>query len=140
MQNSTIGTSAGLPLGLTTRVAKTTAGVTCDPISNVMGKSVCNGASNKATSTQLVMSLATAVSSTPVQTSTSTTFSMLSQQSFSNFQSHSVPRLVTQLGIPSHVTASKNLGSYSARVQIISYTMLQTPQWSICQHPSKEQL
>jgi len=109
VQNSTIGTSAGLPLGLTTRVAKTTAGVTCDPISSVMGKSVCNGASNKATSTQLVMSLATAVSSTPVQTSTSTAFSMLSQQSFSNFQSHSVPRLVTQLGIPSHVTASKNL-------------------------------
>lgn len=130
VQKSTTGTSAGLPLGLTSRVAKTIAAVTCDPISSVMGKPFCNGASNKATkttctdvtSTPLVMSLATAVSSMPVRTSsttavlstplpasTSTAFSMLSQLSFSNMQSHSVPRLVTQLGIPSHVTASKNL-------------------------------
>jgi len=131
VQNSITGTSAGLPLGLTTRVATTTAVVTCDPrISSVTEKSVCNGASNKATkttcsdisATPLVMSLVTAVSSmplltssttavlsTPLQTSTSTAFSMLSQQSFSNMQSDSVPRLVTQVGIPSHVSSSKNL-------------------------------
>lgn len=129
MQNSTTGTSASLPLGLTTCVAKTTAAVTCE-ISTVVGESVCNDANNKATeltctnvsSTPLVMSLATAVSSmplltssttavlsTPLQTSTSTAFSMLSQQSFSNTKSNSASTLVTQLRIPSHVIASKNM-------------------------------
>ena len=130
VQNSITGTSVGLPLGLTTHLVNTTAVGTCDPISSVSGKSDCIGVSNKATkinctevsSTPLVMSLATAVSSTPLlassttavlstpqQTSTSIAFSVPSQQSLSDMQSHSVPRLVTQVGIPSHVSASKSL-------------------------------
>ena len=130
VQNSTMGTSAGLPLGLTTRVAKTTAAVTCDSISSVVAKSVGNDGNNKATettcsnvsSTPLVMSLATAVSSvpllpssttsvssTPLQARTSTAYSMRSQQPFSNMQRNSAPRLVTQLGIPSQVSTSNNL-------------------------------
>ena len=132
VQNSTTGTSVGLPLGLTAHVAKTTAAVSCE-ISTAMGKSLCNNA-NKVTETTcsnvsltpLAMSLATAVSSvplltsstivtavltTPVQTTPSTTFSMLSQQSVSGMQSASVSRFVTQLGIPSHATAGKNMAA-----------------------------
>ena len=129
VQTSTTGTSVGLPLGLTARVAKNTAAVTCK-ISTAMGKSVCSDGNNKATekacsnvsSTPLVMSLAAAVSSTPLLTSSttdalstplrttsSTAFSVLSQQSFSDMQSSSVSRLATELGIPSHVNASKNM-------------------------------
>ena len=129
VQNSTTGTSVGLPLGLTARVAKNTAAVTCE-ISTAMGKSVCSVGNNKATektcpnvsSTPLVMSLAAAVSSTPLLTSSttdvlstplrttsSTAFSVLSQQSFSDTQSNSVFRLATELGIPSLVNAGKNM-------------------------------
>ena len=129
VQNSTTGTSVGLPLGLTARVAKNTAAVTCE-ISTAMGKSVCSDGNNKATekacsnvsSTPLGMSFAAAVSSTPLLTSSttdalstplrttsSTAFSVLSQQSFSDMQSSSVSRLATELGIPSHVNASKNV-------------------------------
>ena len=125
-QNSATGSSTGLPFGLTTPVAKTTAAVTCG-ISTVVGKSVCNVANNKTarvtccnvSSPPLVMSLATAVSSMPLLTSSTTavlstplqtsSFSNLSQQSVSNMQSNSASRLVTQLGIPSHVTASENM-------------------------------
>ena len=128
-QNSTTGTLAGLPLGLTTHVPKTTTAVTSG-ISTAMGKSVCNSMNNKTTettcsnvsSTPLVMSLATTVSSTPLltssttavlstslQTGSSTVFSMLSQQSFSNTQSNSASRLVAEHGIPSRATASKNV-------------------------------
>ena len=128
-QNSTTGTLAGLPLGLTTHVSKTTPAVTCG-ISTAMGKSVCNSMNNKTTettcsnvsSTPLVMSLVTTVSSTPLltssttavlstslQTGSSTGFSMLSQQSFNNTQSNSASRLVAELGIPLHATASKNV-------------------------------
>lgn len=136
VQNSTTGTSAGLPLGLTACVAKTTAAVSCE-ISTAMGKSLCNNANNKATETTcsnvssapLLMSLATTVSSmplltsstavtavltSPLQTTSSTTISMHSQQSISGMQSTSLSRFVTQLGIPSHVTAGNNMAATAA--------------------------
>lgn len=124
-QSSTTGTLAGLPLGLTTHVPKTTAAVTCG-ISTAMGKSVSTNMNNKATETTcsnvLSTPLVTTVSSTPpltssttavlstsLQTSYSSGFSVLSQQSLSIAQSNSASRLVAELGVPSHATASKNM-------------------------------
>lgn len=126
VQINATGNSAGVPFGSTK-----TATVTCD-ISTVMGNSTCSNAGSKTTkttcaavsstpqltslvtgvfSTALRTSLTTAVSSTPLLTSTSpsTAVPMLSQQSSCNAQRNSASTLVTQLGIPSQVTPSKNI-------------------------------
>lgn len=131
--NTMARNSVGMPLGLATLVTKTTAAATCK-ISTVVGRPAHSSADNKATKTTCVTvsatptmtSLAKAVSSMPLLTnstsavsfmplltSSTTAFPMLSQQSSNNVQRDPASTLVTgtQLGMPSHVTASKNMAA-----------------------------
>ena len=125
VHNTITGNSVGMPLGLATIAAKTTAAVTCE-ISTVVGRSAHSNAANKATkttyatvsSTPSMTSLATAVSSMPLlaNSTSAVSFTPLLTSSTTAFPVNNVQRnpastLVTgnQLEMLSQVTASKNM-------------------------------
>lgn len=131
VQNTTMGNSLRVPLGLTTLAAKTTAAVISE-VSTVVERSAHSKADDRGTktscatvsSTPTISNLATTVSSMPLPanstsvvfkpllTSSTTALPVISQQISSDAQSSlATSTLVsgTRVGMLPHVTASKNM-------------------------------